>query len=130
MATANPGVWTEERLERLKELWLEGRTITQIGHEIGVTRNAVVGKVHRLGLPKRASPIHRSGKAAEPVLRRVPRLSNTEWNRSKCTWPIGDPQSSEFHFCGDPISDGRPYCEHHCGLAYTTYTRPRTTAVA
>ena len=50
-------VWNEERLGQLTKLWGQGLSITQIGLKLGVTRNAVVGKVHRMGLPKRQSPI-------------------------------------------------------------------------
>ena len=53
--------WTEERLKTLKNLWDEGLSISQIGEKLGVTRNAVAGKAHRLGLPKRQSPISASG---------------------------------------------------------------------
>ena len=59
-------VWNEERLEKLTKLWEQGLSITQIGIRLGVTRNAVVGKVHRMGLPKRQSPIVRSDKPFEP----------------------------------------------------------------
>ena len=49
--------WTDERLEKLRKLWDKGLSISQIGEELGVTRNAVAGKAHRLKLPKRQSPI-------------------------------------------------------------------------
>ena len=62
MAQAAGSVWTDDRLEQLKSLWSKGLSITQIGQEIGVSRNAVVGKVHRMGLPKRQSPIMRAEK--------------------------------------------------------------------
>ncbi|MDC0493898.1 global cell cycle regulator GcrA-like protein, partial [Alphaproteobacteria bacterium] len=52
--TAN--VWTDERLEKLKELWTQGLSISQIGEALGVSRNAIAGKAHRMGLPKRPSP--------------------------------------------------------------------------
>ena len=55
--TAN--VWTDERLEKLKELWMQGLSISQIGEALGVSRNAIAGKAHRMGLPKRPSPISR-----------------------------------------------------------------------
>ena len=54
-------VWDEEKLSKLKTLWDEGLPITKIGNELGVTRNAIAGKAHRLGLPKRNSPISNSG---------------------------------------------------------------------
>ena len=55
--TAN--VWTDQRLEKLKELWTQGLSISQIGGALGVSRNAIAGKAHRMGLPKRPSPISR-----------------------------------------------------------------------
>ena len=65
--------WTEERLEKLKKLWDEGLSISQIGEQLGVSRNAIAGKVHRLGLKKRQSPISNKGKARpKPHLKKNP----------------------------------------------------------
>ncbi|MBH68952.1 MAG: global cell cycle regulator GcrA-like protein [Rhodospirillaceae bacterium] len=121
-------VWNEERLEQLTKLWEEGLSITQIGLRLGVTRNAVVGKVHRMGLPKRQSPIVRSDKPFEPKRRKLSPLTFADWDRHKCSWPLGDPRSSDFKFCGDPIEDGRPYCSEHCKLAYTTVNKDERAA--
>ncbi len=120
----NPG-WTEERLVLLKDLWGKGLSISQIGEELGVSRNAVAGKVHRLMLPKRTSPISKAAKAPEVEERKeeLPlRLSlrQIKWSRSKCAWPSGDPKTTEFSFCGEQIVPGKPYCHEHCELAYTT----------
>jgi GcrA cell cycle regulator len=122
MAEAIGSVWTEQRLEQLKSLWAKGLSISQIGAEIGVSRNAVVGKVHRMGLPKRQSPIMRSEKtpAVRPAAKTASPMTFEEWDRSKCCWPIGDPKSDDFRFCGERASEGRPYCAHHCAMAYTT----------
>ena len=57
-------VWTDERLNKLKKLWEQGLSISQIGEELDVSRNAIAGKVYRLGLPKRQSPI--SGASSGP----------------------------------------------------------------
>ena len=57
----NKSVWDKEKLDQLSQLWAEGLPITKIGLELGVTRNAIAGKAHRLGLPKRNSPISKSG---------------------------------------------------------------------
>ena len=130
MAPAASSVWTEERLTKLEQLWNEGIPITRIGAALGVTRNAVVGKVHRLGLPKRESPIQRSSEPVKPARLKPVRISTTEWHRNRCTWPIGDPQSPDFRFCGEPLEEGRPYCKAHCAVAYTTYTAGRDDAVA
>lgn len=59
-------VWTDEKVKLLVQLWESGQSITQIGKGLGMTRNAVVGKAHRIGLAKRASPIVRSDKPAQP----------------------------------------------------------------
>ena len=57
----NNFVWDEDKLNKLRKLWDEGLPITKIGNEIGVSRNAIAGKAHRMGLPKRNSPISKSG---------------------------------------------------------------------
>jgi len=113
--------WSEERVEMLKSLWSKGRTASQIAEELGdVTRNAVIGKVHRLGLKSRPSPIHRErerkrGFAPAPnaVDVRSRRVSERE-----CHWPIGNPREPGFHFCGAPAEADRPYCAAHCAVAY------------
>ena len=117
--------WTEERLEMLKVLWEEGLSITQIGERLGVTRNAVAGKAHRLNLRKRQSPIAKKPKkAVEPETpKELPlrlALRGIKWSRSRCVWPSGDPKTVEFSFCGEAIVPGKPYCSEHCELAYTT----------
>ena len=117
-------VWTEDRLTDLTRLWTEGLSITQIGLALGVSRNAVVGKVHRMGLPKRQSPIVKSDKPRVPKApierRRTVPLSLEQWDRNTCSWPIGDPKSESFSFCGDHVAPGRPYCTVHCAKAYTS----------
>ncbi|MBT5263747.1 MAG: global cell cycle regulator GcrA-like protein [Rhodospirillaceae bacterium] len=120
MGEAVVSVWNEDRLTALKKLWGEGLSITQIGLAIGVSRNAVVGKVHRMGLPKRQSPILRSDKPRTPRRRKSTPLGLADWDRGKCSWPIGDPKNEDFKFCGEKIVAGRPYCEEHCVKAYTT----------
>ena len=124
-------VWTDERLEELKKLWAKGLSISQIGEALGVSRNAIAGKAHRMGLPKRPSPISKTAKetkkpakpkpAAEPE--NLPlrlELRKLKWSRSKCCWPSGDPKLSGFTFCGDAVVPGKPYCLKHCEEAYTT----------
>lgn len=66
-------VWTDEKIKMLEQLWETGQSITQIGKALGMTRNAVVGKAHRIGLAKRASPIVRSDKPAQPKAPPAPR---------------------------------------------------------
>ena len=126
----NNSVWDAKQLEKLKKLRDEGLPITKIGLELGVSRNAIAGKAHRLGLPKRNSPISKSGDprknqdvsnletSKEPPLKIL--LREVEWSRNRCCWPIGDPKLPGFSFCGTSIMPGRPYCDEHSSLAYTT----------
>ena len=126
----NNSVWDEKQLDKLKKLWDEGLPITKIGLELGVSRNAIAGKAHRLGLPKRNSPISKSGDPRKnqdvsnlETSKELPLkilLREVEWSRNRCCWPIGDPKLPGFSFCGTSIMPGRPYCEEHSSLAYTT----------
>ena len=144
--------WTDERVALLTKLWADGLSASQIAAELGgITRNAVIGKVHRLGLSGRAkspsaSPRPRKPRSSTHMLR-VPRSSirgNTalaydyaiepepelieipleqrktllQLNEATCRWPVGDPGSTEFFFCGGPSGDGVPYCTYHCRVAY------------
>jgi GcrA cell cycle regulator len=99
--------WTPERIARLIELWEEGVTTAEIGRRIGVTKNAVIGKVHRIGL------VPRVVKEAPP-----PRRNVFEFTGPACMWPIGHPDDEDFHFCGDQPLAGKPYCAHHAAVAY------------
>ena len=122
-------VWDEEKLNKLRKLWDEGLPITKIGNLLGVSRNAIAGKAHRMGLPKRNSPISKSGdlrknqsQKTSETKKHLPlkiMLRDVEWSRNRCCWPIGDPKLPGFAFCGTPIIPGRPYCEEHSNLAYT-----------
>ncbi|HEY6733462.1 MAG TPA: GcrA family cell cycle regulator [Roseiarcus sp.] len=158
--------WTDEIVEQLKQHWIDGKSASQIAGLLGngVTRNAVIGKVHRLGLAGRAktpsTSIPRPRRLAPPPVHRVagPRLSSpaprimrgatafalapealselerqeefesvvlpmslrvtiVELKESMCRWPLGDPATSEFRYCGSPAASG-PYCTYHGGLAY------------
>jgi GcrA cell cycle regulator len=103
--------WTPQRISALIALWGEGLTTSQMGSRLGITKNAVVGKVNRLGLPKRGSPIKQKPKPAAVVCMSTLRPG-------MCSWPDGEPGKEDFHFCGDPAEAGRPYCTHHCERAY------------
>ena len=82
-----------------------------------------------MGLPKRNSPISKSGDPRKnhktnnsDNSRALPlkiMLRDVEWSRNRCCWPIGDPKLPGFSFCGTSIIPGRPYCEEHSNLAYT-----------
>ena len=141
--------WTDERVTTLKKLWLEGLSASQIAKQLGgVTRNAVIGKVHRLGLSGRAAPSQparpvfkpqrpaRPVAAApqpvrrplsnmptppEPMIRRVEEPGSATvltLGAHMCKWPIGDPSSDNFTFCGRRSDDGTPYCLEHARIAY------------
>ncbi|MBF9046170.1 GcrA cell cycle regulator [Rhodobacterales bacterium LSUCC0031] len=192
--------WTDERVELLKKMWGEGQSASQIAKELGgVTRNAVIGKVHRLGLsnrtgaasgpaapapqakpatpevdartpqkparseepkaapapqPERAAPtasddppprpsnvtplrkpIVPAGQPLPPqpsaneispealakvheVEKTAKRISLMELTERTCKWPIGDPATQDFYFCGLPVQQGKPYCEAHVGVAF------------
>ena len=133
--------WSEDRVEQLKTLWTEGLSASQIARALGgVTRNAVIGKVHRLGLAGRASP-SRSERPRLPMAPKVPSIrahapavpvveedpvtledgshaTVLTISDRMCRWPIGDPAASEFHFCGRNPKSGSPYCEAHARKAY------------
>ena len=223
--------WTDERVETLKKMWAEGQSASQIAKELGgVTRNAVIGKVHRLGLSNRVGPggaveeeiddmpvapvqVAAAAKPAEPVApveparvaeppraatppappvgapaqpavtpastnaapatssgappqaastpesasapppiptrkaiipagqplppqpsaneispealasvreveKRAKKLTLMELTERTCKWPIGDPATEDFWFCGLPSVAGKPYCEAHVGVAF------------
>ncbi|MEO0567768.1 MAG: GcrA family cell cycle regulator [Pseudomonadota bacterium] len=173
--------WNDERVDLLKKLWAEGHSASHIAKELGdVTRNAVIGKVHRLGLsnrngagggesakaksaakPKAAKSASKKSKAPEtepkqaekaapvsrtkaiiPATQPLPpqpsaneidpealkkyseiekkalRLSLMELTERTCKWPIGDPATDDFWFCGLPVAPGKPYCEPCVGVAY------------
>ncbi|MGP6087778.1 GcrA family cell cycle regulator [Antarctobacter jejuensis] len=184
--------WTDERVELLKKMWSEGQSASQIAKELGgVTRNAVIGKVHRLGLsnragaapaaqpeakpepkpqPKPKAPSKPAAAAAKPdpapepkpqpvaasttpavsparkqiipagqplppqpstneispealakvneVEKKAKKLTLMELTERTCKWPVGDPATEDFWFCGLPVQQGKPYCEAHVGVAF------------
>lgn len=192
--------WSEEIIAQLKDLWAEGLSTAEIGRRLSITKNAVVGKAHRLGLPPRPSPIRRNGSkpktaadkteqpaatpapeaptprasvattsAAQPtpapaaatpapvvaqpvaaaIAPTIPAASDDKTTRKEkaapvvrtsakpktllrsisdpepkkrrgpsCCWPIGDPGTPGFHFCGATPIPGKPYCEEHAQIAY------------
>lgn len=114
--------WTEERVAKLKALWGEGHSASQIAGILGdITRNAVIGKAHRLGLKGRPSPIRKEKTTAPKPVRRAaaaPVARTTRVSDRQCHWPIGHPREPGFHFCGAPAVADKPYCEQHCAVAY------------
>ena len=145
--------WTEERVAELMRLWEAGRSASEIGRLLGVSKNSVVGKAHRMKLKARPSPIKRGAtpqvrrpavaaapkQVAQPaaVARQVqersvapapsPRpsrpVARANGKGPACLWPIGDPGDQDFHFCGEPAVPGKPYCDEHCARAYIVRNR-------
>lgn len=137
-------VWTNELVEELKQLWEKGLTTGEIGKALGVTKNSVVGKAHRLGLNSRPSPIRRNDEEEEtvnvetapvekkkPVKKAAPPKKEVEKKAEKlftvsdltstsCRWPIGDPKDENFHFCGKEALPDKPYCAEHAAIAYVS----------
>ncbi len=118
--------WTPERVDNLRRLWDEGLTTAEIGKQIGVSKNSVVGKAHRLELPSRPSPIRRgiTRRPAKSVRKTVvktrsqPRVLPINRTGMCCQWPIGHPGEADFHFCGEPAVESKPYCARHYSIAY------------
>jgi GcrA cell cycle regulator len=122
--------WTDDRVEKLKTLWGAGKTAAEIAKELGegLTRNAIIGKAHRLGLSGRVTPIQKKVDKPLPpesvdVLAKNGGISLLELTEKTCRYPYGDPQKSGFHFCGGDTLAGLPYCAHHAEMAYQTSAR-------
>ena len=119
--------WTEEKIKQLKKLWAKGKSTVEIGRELGISKNAVVGKVHRLGLDSRPSPIKTPKNEKKPTKRITIQkekdndiVTLMDLKLNSCRWPIGDPKDEDFHFCGADTVTGKPYCSEHCKIAYTS----------
>jgi len=149
--------WTPDRIKILIAHWEEGLPTSEIGRRLGVTKNSVVGKVHRLGLKKRQSPIRQSAagtaqpkkakakaKVATPkteTVAQAPKVKRPtgevirleELTGSMCCWPEGEPGTQDFYFCGEPSVPEKPYCAEHCARAYVKVSKDKKkkgTAVA
>ena len=107
-------VWTPERMEMLGRLWEEGLSTAEIGRQLGLTKNAVIGKAHRLGLKGRPSPVKAPPKPAAAA--RPPVVVG--FSGPTCSWPFGHPGEKGFHFCGARPLPGKPYCAEHAARAY------------
>ena len=138
--------WDDNNVSKLRELWDQGLPTAQIGKLLGFTKNAVVGKAHRIGLERRPSPIRRTAvkpdrkKARSPIIPKLnfevkkdevkenpvheqtfqPVVKNlfTKSVKRGCEWPEGHPDESDFKFCGKERFEDKPYCIDHCAIAY------------
>ena len=137
--------WDDNNVAKLRDLWDQGLPTAQIGKLLGFTKNAVVGKAHRIGLERRPSPIRRTAvkpdrkKARSPVMPKLnfestkeqesistepsvfqPVVKNifTASPKRGCEWPEGHPDEADFGFCGKDRFEDKPYCLDHCAVAY------------
>jgi GcrA cell cycle regulator len=147
--------WTAERIEQLRNCVTSGLSCSQIAAEIGVTRNAVIGKIHRLGLspgrpaapacscPPRARPPRSSpqrqflrlmftqapnvagAEAAPAAVESMQRCSLLDLAPGECRWPGGDPCKADFAYCGNRAVAGFSYCAGHAQMAYRAPARRR-----
>ena len=91
--------WNDEKVAKLKELWGKGNTASQIAEIIGgISRNAVIGKAHRLNLSYK--------------------IKTEELDENSCKWPIGHPEEESFYFCGRSSLKNFSYCKLHLLYAY------------
>ena len=192
--------WSDERVAILKKMWLEGNSASEIAKELGnITRNAVIGKVHRLGLSNRDTNITKTGSTSTKAVKSVKRgrppkvnketkkrgrpeklkesrdfretkddkdqsvtslanaklssdtkleivsdlseetlnnllkvemkskkISLMELTERTCKWPIGDPATEKFWFCGHDSEPGKPYCKTHISIAFQQLTQRRS----
>ena len=136
--------WTQERVEKLKELWKKGHSASQIAGLLGgTTRNAVIGKAHRLNLQARSVSRKSTSKinaendnAPEAKTQKLGRKARfkallldksfeqenpkklEELNDQTCRWPIGHPNEKKFYFCGRKPVEKFPYCKLHLLYAF------------
>ena len=155
---ANDTTWTDAVISNLCRLWDEGHSTAEIGRRLGVTKNAVVSKVHRLHLPNRPSPIRRRQQTARehtprpkmvrsvpllpaapmapalpptpPAPSPTPAVSTRQGFAQSCCWPLGEPGRPGFRFCDAAADWGKPYCAEHRALAYVKTPRPASASQA
>lgn len=111
---ASQGIdWTEARCTKLRRMWKSGSSVYLIAQQIGVSRNAIIGKADRIGLPRRMSPIkgHKIKPKVPKNLRPLEQLGHKD-----CRYPFGNPKDKDFGFCGQPVKTGSSYCPKHYKL--------------
>ena len=112
-------VWTEDKIKKLKKMWQAGKPTAEIAKTLGMSKNSIIGKVHRLNLKVRPSPIKKEAtKPTKKVTKIVEKVGLMDLKLTTCRWPIGDPKDEDFCFCGKQTVTGKPYCSQHCQEAY------------
>jgi GcrA cell cycle regulator len=142
--------WNEERTATLRKLWLEGMSASQVARQLGgVSRSAVIGKVHRLGITVRevptrqrsavrtavrthsrarvareVAPAQRSALRLLEIAEMAPTASILGLEIHSCRWPIGNPDSHDFGFCGREKTARGSYCDDHARGAFRKLASP------
>ena len=110
--------WTPERVDSLVRLWSDGLSARQIAEKLGgVTRNAVIGKAHRLNL-QRGAPTPEPAPEPPPPRIDYPITPMPEVKSWMCRWQTGDPGRFGLHICGKTVQPGRQFCAEHLTAAY------------
>ena len=131
--------WSDKKVEKLYKLFSDGVGLSKIAENLGVSKNAVVGKISRMGWPRRPNPVKREPSDApkSPAATQKPTRAASEQaarlpiptqplapavlrpnphRQAPCSWPTSD--GRPWTFCGAPSAAGKPYCEAHVKLAY------------
>ncbi len=112
-------VWTEDKIKKLKKMWQSGKPTAEIAKFLGMSKNSIIGKVHRLNLKVRPSPIKLENVKQKKIPQKVlEKIGLMDLKLTTCRWPIGDPKDEDFCFCGKQTVTGKPYCQKHCQEAY------------
>lgn len=125
--------WTDEDIEKARQLYYSGATFSEIAGELSRTRNAIAGLCNRYQFKRAPKPpkvivkkkilsaiVKKAREIVEVIAPPIPTVRNSpksliELEPRDCRWPIGD---SDFQFCAEEIVEGKPYCLKHCKLAY------------
>lgn len=132
----NGGIrWTPEMEDRLRALWGMTMTASEIGREMGLSKDSVVGKAHRLSLPQRPSPIQRGPRHAAKISRAmrmghsVVRLAlNVGPPPLHCQFIAGEPTASDDCKCMAPVQPGSPYCPRHHSWCWSAAPKMKVAA--
>lgn len=123
-------IWTPDNITQLRRLWLSGMRTGEIACQLGMTKNAIVGKAHRIGLPNRPNPVDQAKLRAK----RAEEAARQRGNRDGCKFI----ESHDYldviaaggsPFCGKPVSEpGGSWCHHHRARVFTKKADPEAFA--